>query len=63
MLFLGWLLSQGAQGPLRYPEKVEKETWEMVVETAVVTSEGVDNPLSVEEGEMEGSEEVVELLR
>ena len=35
----------------------------MVVETAVVTSEGVDNPLSAEEGEMEGSEEVVELLR
>ena len=35
----------------------------MVVETAVVTSEGVDIPSSAEEEEMEGSEEVVELLR
>ena len=26
MLCLGWLLCQGAQGPLRYPENVEKET-------------------------------------
>ena len=35
----------------------------MVVETAVVTSEGVDIPSLAEEEEMEGSEEVVELLR
>ena len=35
----------------------------MVVETAVVViSEGVDSPLSAKEEEMEGSDEVVELL-